>query len=304
MVSSKLHSDGKPMMQPIREILPYHPLFPFILKYRVKGRFGHRSKFHFHDWCEVVFVHEGSGVFFIDPDFYEMSPGDLFAVPGNVIHQTIPSEQTPYTLSVVQFSPALVHQIALGEPFGYMGAFEQRTTARTHRYPLSDNEKTAIEPLLDNMHDEISSGASGYRYAVLALLHQLLARASRLAVQTAPAAPERSSKSAEWMKEMLAYIDRHLEEPLTLSHLADQALVSQAHFSRVFKQMTGLHVPAYLNMKRVLLAAELLARSNLPVRRIAERCRFESPSHFYKTFKLHMDCTPGSYRGRFGVRDR
>jgi AraC-like DNA-binding protein len=225
-----------------------------------------------------------------------MRPGDVFCIPANIIHQTIPSQPVPYTVSVVLFSPALIQQNNLGEPFRYLEMFEQRQAPRVYKHSLPPDKKRALEQSLLGIHQEITGFMHGYRYAVVNLLQQMLIDLNRSVEKPVSARSSVGVKSESWMEEILAYIDLHLTKDLTLSHLARQALVSPSHFSRIFTQMTGLHLPAYLNMKRALLAKNLLEQTDLPIDIISERCCFKSASHFYKTFKKHIGCTPGSYR--------
>jgi AraC-like DNA-binding protein len=106
------------------------------------------------------------------------------------------------------------------------------------------------------------------------------------------------------MQPILQYIDLHHTEPgLSLSDLAARVAVSSAHFSRVFKQLTGMNVTDYVNAKRIVTAKELLATTPGGIERIAERCGFESLPHFHRLFKKLAGTTPGAYR-RGQVRKR
>ena len=52
----------------------------------------------------------------------------------------------------------------------------------------------------------------------------------------------------------------------------------------------------YLLEKRLLLAAEKLLSTNLPVTDIALSCGFTSPSYFTKQFRKLIGSTPSVYR--------
>jgi AraC-like DNA-binding protein len=280
-------------MGAIHETLLHDRMFPFMLRYRVKSVAGRKTKFHWHDWYEVLFVHEGCGTFFIDPFFYEMRQGDVFLVPGDVLHQTIPDAGDPFMVTVIQFHPSLMNPSSYGEPFGYLESFQGRTP---RKYNLTEEQQSVLSAKLDIMHREDVEKERGYRHAMLLMFHYAMIDLNRIGGDRE--APSFAPRSEAWMKEILAYIENHLMEELSLTHLAAQALVSPAHFSRVFKQMTGLHVPAYLRTKRLILVKDLLAQTDMPINRIAERCGFASPSNFHKIFKEQMGCTPAAYRKR------
>ncbi|MCC2684432.1 MAG: AraC family transcriptional regulator [Paenibacillaceae bacterium] len=278
-------------MGAIREHLQHDHMFPFILRYQFHGIAGLKSKFHWHDWYEVLFVHEGCGTFFIDPSFYEMKQGDVFLLPGGIIHQTIPDRLQSYTVSVIQFDPELINPNSYGDQFGYLEAFRQHSPTKLN---LTETQQIGINVVLEQMFQEMKTRERGYRHSIILLFQKILIDINRIGGvrEVHPAA----SRSEAWMKEIFVYIENHLMEELSLTHLAAQALVSPAHFSRVFKQMTGLHVPAYLRTKRLMLVKDLLSQTDMPINRIAERCGFASPSHFHKIFKEQMGCTPAAYR--------
>ncbi|WP_442961205.1 AraC family transcriptional regulator [Pseudogracilibacillus sp. SO30301A] len=68
--------------------------------------------------------------------------------------------------------------------------------------------------------------------------------------------------------EIIAYIHNHIDEPFSLSWLADQAAYSPFHFSRVFKQKTGLSPHYYVASLKMQRAKDLLLNTDLTVRDI------------------------------------
>ena len=89
------------------------------------------------------------------------------------------------------------------------------------------------------------------------------------------------------MKQILGWIDRHLENPITLRDLAGCAGVSRYLHCRPME---------YLCQRRLLVAAEQLAATGFSVTEIALQCGFSSPSYFSKQFKRLVGQTPAAYR--------
>ncbi|MBD1851707.1 helix-turn-helix domain-containing protein [Leptolyngbya sp. FACHB-711] len=92
------------------------------------------------------------------------------------------------------------------------------------------------------------------------------------------------------------YIHAHLDQDIKLVHLADVASVSQFHFSRLFKQSTGISPHQYLLQQRVERAKQLLKTSQLAIAEVALQCGFNSQSHLGKAFREATGMTPGNYR--------
>lgn len=104
------------------------------------------------------------------------------------------------------------------------------------------------------------------------------------------------------LKTILTYIHRHLEMPLKVETLAQQAGWSRWQFQRVFGAQTGLSVAQYVRELRLSRAAESLLTSQRRQLDIALDCGFESEISFNRAFKQVFGCTPGDYRRR-GVRN-
>jgi AraC-like DNA-binding protein len=80
------------------------------------------------------------------------------------------------------------------------------------------------------------------------------------------------------------YINANLEEDLRVNEIAALAGKSDYHFTRLFKQSTGLPVYRYVQEQRIKLAQRLLADRNLTVTEIAYRAGFASHSRFTELF--------------------
>lgn len=133
--------------------------------------------------------------------------------------------------------------------------------------------------------------ADSYR---IAIVHALARKAATLrAPRRGASAP---SLSRVQLRQVLAFIDAHLAEPLTVEQVAAVAGVSVFHFSRLFRTATGRSPYAFVLERRVDRAAERLRVGNEPVAQIARALGFANASHFSRAFACRMQCTPLRYR--------
>lgn len=101
---------------------------------------------------------------------------------------------------------------------------------------------------------------------------------------------------SEDVKKILAYVDDHLQEKITLQTAADFVYKNSSYLSRLFKQSMGVSFSDYLISARIRKATELLEHSSLPVEEIAARVGIDNISYFYKFYKRETGRTPRKSR--------
>jgi transcriptional regulator GlxA family with amidase domain len=97
-----------------------------------------------------------------------------------------------------------------------------------------------------------------------------------------------------------SWIGAHLSGDLSLPRLADQAGMSERSFSRHYLEATGQTPARAVETLRVEAARGLLLDSQLPVKRVAQRCGFGSEETMRRSFLRLLAATPQEYRARFG----
>jgi AraC family transcriptional regulator len=98
------------------------------------------------------------------------------------------------------------------------------------------------------------------------------------------------------LQRVLDYIKASLKADIRLEELAAQACLSPFHFSRLFREATGLSPHRYVIDQRVQAARQELARNNLSLVEIALEFGFGSQANFTRVFRKATSLTPGQYR--------
>lgn len=100
---------------------------------------------------------------------------------------------------------------------------------------------------------------------------------------------------------VLGYIDRHLDEELTVGKLAGVANFSPFHFHRLFSALTGEPLIAYVRRLRIERAARLLCyEPEKAVTNIAIECGYNSTAVFCRHFREHFGVTAQQFRSEKG----
>lgn len=83
---------------------------------------------------------------------------------------------------------------------------------------------------------------------------------------------------------MRLILDSEPQKSLKLDDLAQQAGVTEKHLCGLFRKSVGISPMKSFQLLKLQLAVNLLARSNLAVYEIANRCGFENPLYFTRCF--------------------
>ena len=97
------------------------------------------------------------------------------------------------------------------------------------------------------------------------------------------------------LRRALDCIEQRYADPLSVADLAAVAGISPFHFSRLFRQATGVSPYQRLLDARLRAAEEMLAVSDTPVAEVARRCGFARASHFASHFSRRFGVSPRDF---------
>ncbi|MGV3345851.1 MDR efflux pump AcrAB transcriptional activator RobA [Enterobacteriaceae bacterium LUAb1] len=101
---------------------------------------------------------------------------------------------------------------------------------------------------------------------------------------------------ASIIRDLLVWLESHLDQPLSLDNVATKAGYSKWHLQRMFKDITGHAIGAYIRARRLSKAAVALRLTSRPILDIALQYRFDSQQTFTRAFKKQFAQTPAWYR--------
>jgi len=87
-----------------------------------------------------------------------------------------------------------------------------------------------------------------------------------------------------------------LAESISIETLAELAELSPFHFSRVFKQTTGMTPLQFVTRERIVRAQQLVRETSRSLIEIALEVGYTSPSHFAQVFRRVVGVAPTEFR--------
>lgn len=152
--------------------------------------------------------------------------------------------------------------------------------------------------LMAGLSEEHLRIIAGFLRAARAIQDRHAARVARLLQEPgrSRAARQRGGLSPAALRRVQLYVEAHLAEPIRVGELAHRSGLSVFHFTRAFRQSTGMTPHAWVQQRRVERARELLSDASLPLGDIALAVGFSSQSHFTTVFRRLTGLTPAVIR--------
>jgi AraC-like DNA-binding protein/ligand-binding sensor protein len=99
-----------------------------------------------------------------------------------------------------------------------------------------------------------------------------------------------------------AFIQNHVEEPITLAQVVQHVHVSRFYFCKLFKKATGMTLTEYIARARIEKAKTLLVDPSLRISEVVFAAGFGSIPRFNSLFKRHVGVAPTEYRAALRAR--
>ncbi|CCE99969.1 helix-turn-helix domain-containing protein [Sinorhizobium fredii] len=161
---------------------------------------------------------------------------------------------------------------------------------------VSGGQDEQLSHLLALIHRELTTESAGSRLFVQGLAQSLAVHLIRHYASGESASRPRNALPGAKLRRAIAFMETHLEEPFDLTQVAQVVGMSEFHFSRLFKQATGLSPSHYFIRQRVAKAQRLLKETDTSIIEIAMAVGYSSPSHFAQIFRREAKVSPRDYR--------
>lgn len=257
---------------------------------------------HWHYYTELIYVMEGKCRIILNNGEYLLNESEMIIIYPQTIHSFFAVDDKALKYAVIKINTNILDmsfhyfsnlksilQIANEEGFSFV--FDKETT-----------ESFGCREIFLNCMKEYNNQNYGYDLLVRAELYKVFIGVIRfwqnagLSMKVVP--PPESLD----MFNVIAYIDRHLNEKIQVKEIAEKCGMSYPYFAKRFQEIYKKSCKDYIESMRVYKIEELLIFTEYDLNYITYELGFADCSHMIRIFKKHTGMTPRQFRLRYGKK--
>lgn len=252
---------------------------------------------HWHEHLELIYMIRGEAVFDIGGETYSAAPGDLMFVKSGQLHSgySVRSESIEY--AAVVFHPSLLVSTAADIQQANISApLMNGLSSLPNHVPASSVSSSELAIYIQSLLSEFSKKEWAYEIHIHSYLHLIIAHLLRHCSRRSSDIKKDNHHQIERLKPLFNYLEHHYHEKISLQKAADIVNLSQYHFCKTFKKITGRTFVEFLQLKRVNEAERLIRETDRPITLISEQVGFCSLHYFDRVFKKLKRYPPSETR--------
>lgn len=246
---------------------------------------------HWHEEVEIIYIKKGNIIIYIGDEKFSAREGELFFVNTGELH-FMESEDMgveyytilfPLTFLSFQMEDALEQEVFM--------PLRQKKLLMPTKVKQTETEKCMID-MIRKVIEINEEKQRGYQLKTRIFLLELL----EIFLREDSLRQADITSRTEMQRELLAYIQEHYTEKITLSMLAKEFHLSEKYLSWYFKEHFYISFMQYVSHLRMTRAKHLLYSTEHSITEIAFSCGYPSVNFFIRSFKEAHGITPLQYR--------
>lgn len=247
---------------------------------------------HHHDFYEIYFFLSGQVEYRVEGRVYRLEPGDVLLISPMELHQPlIQPDRESYERVVLWINRPYLEQLSTGET-SLTQCFDATRPGHNNLLRLTGADRSGISAKIQELMREAHGTDYGAALWAESSIVQLMIELNRMALRSAETESPDSEQAL--ISQVLDYIGEHYYESISLDSLAQQFYVSKFHLSHAFRQSVGTSLYHYIQLKRLLIARQML-RSGASPGAVCQSCGFGDYANFYRAFRAKYGASPRAY---------
>lgn len=240
---------------------------------------------HWNSDMEYVYTKKGHLLLEIDGNTLTVKEGSFVIIASNILHTFI--EASGESILYIARIPV--------EDFYMIKHSNSHDIIQLYKKCILITEPT---PSFTNIFEEmISANYGAYnRMYILAKAMELTIHLLSKNVKITKEIKAKTIETSDITLEIQTFIEKSLDQPISLSMLANRLGYTETYCSKIIKQKTNMGFVEYVNQIRLREAESYLQRTDMHITQICHTVGFNSTASFNRNFKKYRGISPTEFR--------
>ncbi|MFC0182280.1 AraC-type DNA-binding protein [Pseudarcicella hirudinis] len=257
---------------------------------------------HVHNFFELVYIVEGTGVQCINDNKFHYRPEHFFLLMPQDCHSFEVKTVTKFFF--IRFNDIYLKAQKIQNPYGALNDWTRKLEfifQNTNHLPgcilKNKTDKLLVKALIDAIIREHINQQQYHQELVQQIVNTLITIVARNISFNTPQITKKSVVN-EVPLDILHYIHQNIYMPenLKVEQIAAHFNISATYIGEYFKKHTGENIQQYITNYKLKLVETRLQYSDLRMNEIAYELNFTDESHLNRIFKKYKGISPSEFR--------
>lgn len=243
---------------------------------------------HMHIYYEFLQLLDGKAMCNVEGREYELSAGDMIITIPYEYHFMKIQENSNYNRQFLQIRSDFVEELRPN----ILSVLNSKRLECNNRIPSEIFEKYRLGEIFSGIAEYTETPGETTDFMVRLYACQLVIKLTEILKNEFLINDNNSNKH---ISSIYKYIEGRFTGEINMRELAEAVHLEKSYISRLFKRKTGITVTEYINMRRSILAKNMLLSGGNP-NEIYWQCGFREYTTFYRAFKKNVGMSPNAFR--------
>lgn len=265
---------------------PGNDTYGYMYNFNTSDNYDFNS--HLHSCYEIIHIIHGHLLYTVEGSEYILDDGDIIMTKPSELHSFSFPGGGIYQREFLHIYPGFLDKYP-----EIINGLNSRKAGYFNRIPKTMVENYGINKIFREMEKWCAEPAEETDLMMLALTLQLIGTIH--CIQRCETPQHQNVVTNKRNNAVCDYIDHHFREDISLATISDSLFMSQSHTCRLFKKEMGMTIKAYLAMRRIRNAKNLIMQGQ-PITSVYTDSGFCDYSTFYRTFIKYAGMSPEEFK--------
>jgi AraC-like DNA-binding protein len=248
---------------------------------------------HRHEYYEVIWLKNGTGIHYIDNQPYPYFGNMLFLLSPGQVH--LISQKVWAEGYVLRFHPGIFRNPTDADDYLLDSCLFDNINAQP-ALTVDTAAQSIFENLFSMMQTELNAGGQGQEEVLSSYLKILLTHIQRIKQQQLCTETRALNNGYEAFRKYKIAIEKNFRTLHTVQDYADQLHTQPRTLNTLSRKFAGRSAGELITDRLLLEAKRYLHHQALSMKEIGFALGFEDPAYFNRFFKKHEGVAPGQYK--------